>query len=729
MRIAMDEMMIGRKIFLALSIVVMMGVLVVPSTAATWVMVPTNNVNYIDTSYSAFSNAYNPSACSNACLADSRCLACKYMHFTSWTVWSCYLWDKVPTQTVAVPADLTVIYYQKVGVTTVPPQYGSIKISSTPSGAEVYVDSVYKGLTPYTFTNVNTGSHSIELTLSGYDSQTKSVTVTANQMSQVSFTLKATEGSPCDDGNPCTVNDVIKGGVCTPGAPLTCDDKNPNTEDTCNPATGACVFTIKTEGSSCDDGNKCTVNDVMKGGACTPGAPLTCDDKNSNTEDTCNPATGACIFTIKPEGSSCDDKNPCTVNDVMKGGACTPGTPLTCDDNNPTTGDTCDPKSGCVYTPLKPMRITFTSSSLTVEPDKPASLIITVVGADSIPITGAAVELSVPPGTALVPNDGVTVSSGKLPSTFIASKEGTYTITATVVKDGYLTGSETLTITAKSEINLMGILPFILIIAIIAIIVLFLLTRNRLQLIVKTTSVPADGRSTIPVKVQFGNGLGSLKNQSVDRDVSLTATSGTIKPVLIARGKAFAETPLTASREVGKVKVTAQYGNQQAETWVNFTIEGGMIEISTEQKELAADGMSAAMITLRLKDKGNIPISFIDEKTVQISTTLGTIPGSIRIPSRATEVKTSFAPGTMSGIAVITVMVDQLKGETTVRIGTLAERFCQRCGTKISMVAGICPNCRQSPTIPDTDTKQCPFCKEELPKTAVYCNKCGRNQA
>jgi hypothetical protein len=336
--------------------------------------------------------------------------------------------------------------------------------------------------------------------------------------------------------------------------------------------------------------------------------------------------------------------------------------------------------------------------------------------------------LSVPPGTALVPNDGVTVSSGKLPSTFIASKEGTYTITATVIKDGYLTGSETLTITAKSEINLISILPFILIIAIIAIIVLFLLTRNRLQLIVKTKSVPADGRSTIPVKVQFGNGLGSLKNQSVDRDVSLTATSGTIKPVLIARGKAFAETPLTASREVGKVKVTAQYGNQQAETWVNFTIEGGMIEISTEQKELPADGMSAAMITLRLKDKGNIPISFIDEKTVQISTTLGTIPTTLKIPPHTTEVKTSIVSGTASGTATITGIVDQLKGEATVRIGALAERYCQRCGTNVSRGAVLCPNCRQSPTIPDKDTLPCPFCKEELQKKAVYCNRGGRNR-
>jgi hypothetical protein len=118
----------------------------------------------------------------------------------------------------------------------------------------------------------------------------------------------------------------------------------------------------------------------------------------------------------------------------------------------------------------------------------------------------------------------------------------------------------------------------------------------------------------------------------------------------------------------------------------------------------------------------------MDEKTMQIPTTPGTIPTSIRIPPHTTEVKTSFAPGTVSGIEVITAMVDQLKGEATVRIGALAERYCQRCGTNVSRGAVLCPNCRQSPTIPDKDTLPCPFCKEELQKKAVYCNRGGRNR-
>jgi parallel beta-helix repeat protein len=44
-------------------------------------------------------------------------------------------------------------------------------------------------------------------------------------------------GGPCDDGNLCTVNDYYdNAGNCVAGQPLNCDDNNPNTVDSCNPA-------------------------------------------------------------------------------------------------------------------------------------------------------------------------------------------------------------------------------------------------------------------------------------------------------------------------------------------------------------------------------------------------------------------------------------------------------------------------------------------------------------
>ena len=47
-----------------------------------------------------------------------------------------------------------------------------------------------------------------------------------------------------------------------------CDDANPCTTDTCNPATGTCVYTPNT--NPCDDGNVCTTNDACGLGAAIP---------------------------------------------------------------------------------------------------------------------------------------------------------------------------------------------------------------------------------------------------------------------------------------------------------------------------------------------------------------------------------------------------------------------------------------------------------------------------
>ncbi|MBN1195148.1 MAG: hypothetical protein JXA08_07380, partial [Methanomicrobiaceae archaeon] len=46
------------------------------------------------------------------------------------------------------------------------------------------------------------------------------------------------DGTRCDDGNACTVNDVVMGGVCEGGEPVDCNDGNPSTEDWCDPEIG-----------------------------------------------------------------------------------------------------------------------------------------------------------------------------------------------------------------------------------------------------------------------------------------------------------------------------------------------------------------------------------------------------------------------------------------------------------------------------------------------------------
>ncbi len=150
----------------------------------------------------------------------------------------------------------------------------------------------------------------------------------------------------CSDGNVCTVGDHCADGACQPGAEtLSCDDDNVCTTDSCDPTKG-CVHGSSND--ECDDGNACTEGDHCGGGKCLPGAPVDCDDGNVCTVDTCDPATGCAHGNSNEE---CDDGSKCTLVDVCVDGVCVgSGTP-TCVDGNPCTDDTCDPEKGCVYLP------------------------------------------------------------------------------------------------------------------------------------------------------------------------------------------------------------------------------------------------------------------------------------------------------------------------------------------------------------------------------------------
>jgi len=147
----------------------------------------------------------------------------------------------------------------------------------------------------------------------------------------------------CSDGSACTVADACKTGKCIPGAAPDCDDKNPCTDDSCEPKSG-CVNNNST--AACDDGNACTDKDVCAAGKCSPGAALNCDDNNACTADSCDLANG-CSNSAK-EGA-CDDGSLCTVDDACKDGKCTPGAAKICAaDDNPCTDAGCNADKGCV---------------------------------------------------------------------------------------------------------------------------------------------------------------------------------------------------------------------------------------------------------------------------------------------------------------------------------------------------------------------------------------------
>ncbi len=201
------------------------------------------------------------------------------------------------------------------------------------------------------------------------------------------------EGGECKDGNPCTVADLCSDGVCV-GTPVTCDDDDPCTDDSCDGA-GGCVFEPNEE--PCDDGDPCTVGDECNGGECA-GITVPCDCQEDGDcealEDgdlcngtlycdlskfpyqcrveqgtqincpepvgsdkpclaaQCDPLAGVCSEVATNDGVPCDDELPCTVADICEAGVCTGGPATNCNDGNPCTNDSCQPDIGCLNEPI-----------------------------------------------------------------------------------------------------------------------------------------------------------------------------------------------------------------------------------------------------------------------------------------------------------------------------------------------------------------------------------------
>jgi cysteine-rich repeat protein len=153
---------------------------------------------------------------------------------------------------------------------------------------------------------------------------------------------------PCNDGDPCTLADVCALGDCVGTTPDACDDDNLCTDDACVPGVG-CANVPNTV--PCNDGDSCTLVDVCVDGACVGTTPPNCEDSNPCTDDSCAPDTG-CVHT--DNSNPCNDSNACTQVDTCVDGACVGADPLTCDDLDDCTADSCEPATGCVYDPISP---------------------------------------------------------------------------------------------------------------------------------------------------------------------------------------------------------------------------------------------------------------------------------------------------------------------------------------------------------------------------------------
>ena len=161
-------------------------------------------------------------------------------------------------------------------------------------------------------------------------------------------TFTVLSGTSCQTSDLCTKLDTCQAGVCTTGQPVTCNDNNACTTDSCDAKTGKCVNTPVADGSQCNDGSNCTTQDACASGKCA-GTAVVCNDGNACTNDFCatqnlggGPGGGGPGGGIQAGNCVYQPVQGCTVNCIVGGPAC--------NDNNPCTNDSCDPAKGCVYT-------------------------------------------------------------------------------------------------------------------------------------------------------------------------------------------------------------------------------------------------------------------------------------------------------------------------------------------------------------------------------------------
>ncbi|RME25238.1 MAG: hypothetical protein D6806_08200 [Deltaproteobacteria bacterium] len=154
---------------------------------------------------------------------------------------------------------------------------------------------------------------------------------------QCAYTLKE-NGTGCDDNNACTENDSCTGGLCK-GSLKVCSDPPPNY---CNSdqelivyeRIGTCI------GGNCEyEWHAQTCDHGCRNGACLgdPCAGVECNDPPEPEVCYVNAGTcsgGSCSYQ-EADGTACDDGDPCTESDTCQGGLCV-GTPKVCNTPPPT---------------------------------------------------------------------------------------------------------------------------------------------------------------------------------------------------------------------------------------------------------------------------------------------------------------------------------------------------------------------------------------------------------
>lgn len=147
--------------------------------------------------------------------------------------------------------------------------------------------------------------------------------------------VEAPTGSPCDDGQFCTIGESCDAGACVAEATNDCGlDVEPCEAVICSEASESCSVTPLNDGDACTPSDPCEINGVCNVGACI-GEPKDCSFSplTECNNVACDSDTGECVGTPAPN----KDTNPCflsgdlcQVEKECLAGECVGGVPKDC---------------------------------------------------------------------------------------------------------------------------------------------------------------------------------------------------------------------------------------------------------------------------------------------------------------------------------------------------------------------------------------------------------------
>ncbi len=141
-------------------------------------------------------------------------------------------------------------------------------------------------------------------------------------------------GVSCQSDDLCAISSVCNaGGQCVPYERLTCDAIDDcKVPLGCNKKTGVCDYTAKDDGTPCVDGNLCSLESVCVSGVCNAVKVKNCSSDCGCIEDgVCDVFTGNCFTQETCERRSCSDGNSCTLDDRCNDNECSAGIFHACD--------------------------------------------------------------------------------------------------------------------------------------------------------------------------------------------------------------------------------------------------------------------------------------------------------------------------------------------------------------------------------------------------------------